>query len=371
MDVFSNLRYNFTNILKDFNNMATPAAALTGDLENYGFDLFDQIEETPKFVYPSPPTQDERIAELAYKTVTYDVGCENILYPQRNNKHANRYSTNLGYEKTPNGIKPNTEERLKITYDNLRRCRLNFFGLSEVTRENFDFLNTALKTAGYGGIFALHTGSFHGVALFYQVNRFDVEQIFIGSFQHLSETHQESKVHTRCHIIADLFDKNIEEMLRVTSCHLFDPRSFTNNYGPDQHVRSLVYDIHNLQMVDPRYLCSFVLGDFNIDQFVVPNEDLPEQKEFVGYEGAPSFAPLVEMGYEMDNDYEPSELMRAKPEEFSGRLINTGRKIDYNFAAALSDGVSFSLTPLLLTHFNNRGSDHKLIATRAEFKYLP
>lgn len=290
------------------------------------------------------------------------IGTYNVLFPQP--FKIGKFSSSAGYSVTAeNALIPNDTWRRQIKIKNILNANPNCLALQEVTQDEFD--EYQIKLEGYRGILCLHPNSNHGVAIFYKSAEFHLIGAITGIFQYqvvkTNEYGLKTIIKSRVHLIADLQDKLSGLILRMVSCHLFDPRDWPKE-KKCVHVNAVVGHANIKKGYTPDITA--ICGDMNQDQF---GDDvtscLNEHPKAISWEFISAFRPFLS-GYKHDNNLKPTEYDKDLT-RVDGEMISTKRKTDWIFLKILS-GES-KIEKCILEN-DLRGSDHALILTKIEIK---
>lgn len=311
------------------------------------------------------------------------IGTYNVLFPQPLGGEADIYNTAAGYSQQGSVVTPNTDWRLQIKTQNILKAQPTSLALQEITQEEFKHYQENLKD--YVGIFSgPHSpGVNHGVAIFYQKDRFNLLAAKKGTFagqrrgpkgELLAYGNGKPIMGKRSHLIVDLQDKTSGTIVRMVSCHLIDPRDWQ---GAEKSSHTGVIAQHAKEKneaykVDVVAVC----GDMNQDQY---GDDATAYKNPASIP-APlasitAFTPFTNK-FIQDNSVQPTEYDKdpTKPEGYNSEMESTGRKIDWIFiktpkSIQVKELKPVTLNPAKLTKKNPelkedetdvRGSDHMM-----------
>ncbi len=305
---------------------------------------------------------------------SFVIGTYNVLFPQPFIK--GKFSSSAGYSVTSdNMVIPNDTWRRQIKIMNILTSNPNCLALQEVTQDEFDEYQS--KLTGYSGMLCLHPNAVHGVAIFYKTAEFHLIGAIEGAFhQQIVKNNKDGSLTTftksRVHLIADLQDKLSGMILRIVSCHLFDPRDQPKE-KKCRHLEAVVTHA-NIRMeyaLDMTAIC----GDLNQDQY---GDDvtlhLKENAKAVGWQFISAFGPFIGK-YGIDNNLRPTEYQKDLS-KVDGEMISTKRKTDWIFIKIgnsihefKNKGIvlkSGKYPNLMIDEHDLRGSDHALTLTRIE-----
>lgn len=342
-------------------------------------------------------------AEHSYTASTYDsltvtaqrihhwtVGTYNILSPQPEGKHYDKRTSALGYEQTALGyIRPNTEFRREIIIKNLITADLDIYCLQEVVQEEFQALLDNLSESGYHGIYAPHNPAAQyasssnlsdGVAILFKAHKFSVLNITPSPFVYQSTTPSVfnpfqqgcQSFLQRAHLITDLQDAQTGTIFRLVSCHLIDPCLFQSRSEKTLQVEALLQSTSDDALTPLPYPIETIIvaGTMNQDQYGDADLDYQGGMQYPDLTQSTLFQPFWRQGYFFDGSFTPSEYKRKVMLDFNCQVISSRRKVDYIFVktTALED---LSLLPHEINYFDNRGSDHKLVASEITRRFHP
>ena len=312
-----------------------------------------------------------RLSESVDKLV---IGTYNVLFPQKFDK--DQFSSNAGYNVTADmAVIPNHTWRIQIKIKNILNAKPNSFALQEVTQDEFDEYQNTLKD--YKGLFCLHPRGIHGVAIFYKSDEFNLIGAEKGTFEFdVPISYSKTITKRRIHLIADLQDKS-GMVLRMVSCHLFDPRDFVGKIK-SKHLEAVIdhANIFFKDSIDMLVIC----GDMNQDQF---GDDVTaysrEDSKPVDLTSITAFAPIKEFIY--DGDLSPT-LYDKDLSRIDGEMLSTKRKTDWIFIQTKNNikveklkgvvlksvKISSEYPSLQKKEHDLRGSDHALTLTKIQIK---
>lgn len=321
--------------------------------------LFSNGEIYPlNYTITSP--KDILLSEAVDKLV---IGTYNVLFPQKFGQDKSVFSSTVGYNVTADcAVIPNETWRLQLKIKNILNIRPDALSLQEVTQEEFDEYQKRLK--GYKGIFCLHPNSFHGVSVFYKSDQFNLIGAKAGKFQFQSGTVYKTSLKGRVHLVADIQDKMSGLILRMVSCHLFDPRDW-DGIMKSRHVETIVDHAlgHASYGVDVVAVC----GDMNQDQF---GDDvttyLKENPEPVSLEQISAFKPFLNKFFH-DKNLTSTEYDKDLT-KVDGDMLPKNRKTDWNFIKTKNDIQVERLKGVILPEYDPRGSDHVMTLTKIKLK---
>lgn len=322
--------------------------------------------------YPTVRVKRSQATDSIEKLV---IGSYNVLYAQKLKNCFTEFSSTVGYNVTKEmTLVSNTKWRLGLKVKNILNANPNCIALQEVTEEEFREYQLRLAHAHYSGVFCLHPNSFHGVSIFYKSDQFNLLAVRDGVFD------CESLDKMRKHLILDMQDKNTGLILRMTSCHLLDPRDWDRYYKSCHLERVLDHaDFSTGYIVDVVAIC----GDMNQDQF---GDDitahLKPNPEPVKLSEISAFIPFLNQ-YVHDNSIEATEYTKDIS-TVDGEMISTNRKTDWIFFKIkrhmeLQKIVQVPLIPVKMNRdkpmlqkneVDLRGSDHALILSEISFKRI-
>jgi endonuclease/exonuclease/phosphatase family metal-dependent hydrolase len=317
------------------------------------------------------------LADTAKKVHDLTVGSYNILFPQTCYPHTHKFATDIGYHinKTTGDIEENSAYRIDIISKNILNADLDVNCLQEVSEKSFDKLEEDLgdkyicawaphkgNMAGTGSTPYVYKSNDHGVAILFKKDRFDL--LHAEGSRFVLDTIRKR------HLAVDLKDKHSGLITRFISCHLADPREWQKQ-DKAQHVNA-VLKTAKAKLNNQNYKLDSVVvaGDMNQDQF---GDLIPlNPKGPANLLSATAFQPFVKEGYVhgaqnlKPNELVATEIERAKPIDYSpnGKLVSTGRMIDHIFVKMMNQSVKSTVKMETLKNFNERGSDHKMVATK-------
>jgi|GEM_PF-7131421 len=278
------------------------------------------------------------------------VGTYNVLFPQ--SLPTSQFSTKIGYSADPLGrIYANTDFRIKVISKNILNSNLDILCVQEMTQ---DMLNKLMATSlgqKYHCVWQSHTLNSHGVGVLYKKTQFrtlnqSTPQITLHVPNALNPTRMIPK--KRTHVMVDLQDATTQKIYRVASCHLIDPRDFTTAQK-GAHAQQIIQSTQaaSAYPIDK----TIIAGDMNQDQFgdigtPTPSTSSPNH--------ATAFQPFLQNGFSADTNLDSSEYDKA---DFrNSPIFSKNRRIDWLFATGTQPAH------LPLAQFDNRGSDHRLVA---------
>jgi endonuclease/exonuclease/phosphatase family metal-dependent hydrolase len=263
---------------------------------------------------------------------SFTVGTYNILLPQTLPKSV--YSTPVGYNTDERGdLYENSKFRTNIIINNLNNANLDIICLQEVTADMGNAIATSPKLqAKYSFTWEMHPQLQppyqHGVAIGFRKDR----------FERSSNVEDIISLNKRVHLIMNLKDKTTQKIVRIASCHLLDMRDRLNYNG--EHTQHVVNTTISGSPAD----YTIIAGDMNADASGLNDE--------LGISLA--FKPLIDKEFKADENRESSEFTKA--EYGNGPIISKDRRIDWIWAKGATP------VHLPLSSFDNRGSDHRLVA---------
>lgn len=340
-----------------------------------------------------PQAAQQDYTDTAQKIFYWRLGTYNLLCPQFEGLHNEKGSSDIGYmqDSTSGEIIPNTEFRSDIIFKNISEANLDIYCLQEVANDLFAYLSSALSPLGYLGVYAPHPDntifwgsqmpvSQQGVAIFYKQHTFALLSISTGVFK-FHQTYRDSaspqntvSLKQRVHLKADLQEIGSQNIFRVVSCHLFDPRFFTNKADQILQVETLIRETCEDALNRLPYHVDHVIiaGDMNQDQYGDADQDQSGEFLYPDLSRATIFAPFWREGFYMDGSYIPSEYQRKVLGDFNSSIISTKRKVDHIFIKSRSNASScISLTPYSFQEFDRRGSNHRLVAEEIGIRIVP
>lgn len=312
---------------------------------------------------------------LSESVDSFVMGTYNVLFPQKINKRI--FNSSAGYNVTvENNVIPNEQWRLEIKIKNILNTCPSTLALQEVTQDEFEKYQSRLT--GYTGVFSLHPQTFHGVAIFYKSSLFALIGAKKGIFQYQSGSYKGNLLKRRVHLIADLQHHLSGTIIRVVSCHLYDPRDWKSEMK-SEHVKAVVLHACSVEpySVDMVAIC----GDMNQDQFGDDvSASLKENPESVSLEKISAFCPFLP-SFIQDDNLAATEYEKDLS-QMDGDMLSKRRKTDWIFIQAKKD---FEVTKLkgvvlksakLSNEYPNlqkkehdlRGSDHALTLTKIQIK---
>lgn len=281
------------------------------------------------------------------------VGTYNILFPQKLvNGLPPKICTNIGYSADDEGnLYENSIDRVGIIAENILKSDLDVICLQEATDSMCQLLQTSLKDR-YEIKWIKHE-NFHGVGILFKQDKFKLlhEKALSVTVQMENPANpgEYQPSPNRVHLLNDLMDKTTQKVYRFVSCHMFDPRSLQNKIEQTKYVIDFAEKEPNGYFIDR----TIIAGDMNQDQFgdvlappkgVLPSETL-----------APSFQPFIDNEYQVDGNYDSTEYEKKMPG--NGKIRSKNRHIDWIWVKKSKPQHH------PLTDFDQRGSDHKLVAS--------
>lgn len=311
------------------------------------------------FPYPTPETSIKSKSLKVLQTAEkISLGTYNILFPQIK-LPPNEFCTSIGYGADEQGkLYNNIDFRLEIIKKNIKNANLDVTCLQEVTEKVSNILKEFFAD-DYHLIWARHPHSFHGVAVLYKKHKFtklDSHSIDIAIPSHDKSSGKNTFIKERTHLIVDLQDGTSKKIFRVVSCHLLDPR---DQIDKSIHVKKVVGSVEN---VSEKYHIDRIIiaGDMNQDQLGSRRNNRSqginaESSAESNLLNIPAFEPLRRQEYHIDGNMEPSSFFKIK--YGNGPVLRGQRRIDWIWSKY------FRPSPVAVSNFDNRGSDHALIAS--------
>ena len=279
------------------------------------------------------------------------IGTYNILFPQTLPPKP-PFCTTIGYFESNGVIFENSEFRMKIIVDNIEKSNLDIICLQEVSYQAFKNLKKSFSKT-YAIQFEIHPKSKHGVAIMYKKKRFTSLETSSGVYSNQPQA--------RKHIGNDLRDKTTGKVIRVATAHFFDPRAMTNKKG---HTEALIEFAERTSSSTPADL-TIIAGDMNQDQFgdIINGQSQhlnPQIKHPLDLKQATAFQPFFKHHYYADSNRDSSEY--DKDGYGGNKIYSKERRIDWIWVKSKGkNGVKPRYLSLPFK-FDNRGSDHRLVA---------
>lgn len=289
------------------------------------------------------------------------VGSFNILHPGHATNHSQREGIN------PDGSS-NWGTRKALVSNLIVNSGLDIISLQEVSQASLADLQADYAKAGFAAYGYGHNSGGDGVAILYNMNRFN----FISQKSLLTNG--------RTALVMELYDKTTNKTIQVGNCHLLGgPPGSSGQLNGQAQVEALQNLMHSSATpVDLR----IITGDFNSGENVYKDSvqgKIPSSK----------FTNLLANQYQTDCDINKQSIMPSgeafdplKHIPYSEDTVDkkTGpkkRKIDWIFARPTQPGsitveenksiFDYQLKlPLAV-----RASDHHLVATKIIFNNLP
>jgi endonuclease/exonuclease/phosphatase family metal-dependent hydrolase len=277
------------------------------------------------------------------------VGSYNILFPQ--SVPPSPFSTKIGYSVDQNGrLYSNTDFRIQIISKNILNSNLDVVCLQEMTQDMLQKLQPTLGQK-YQVVWQPHTPNSHGVGILYKKNKFQLlnQKAPLTVLQVPNANNPTRMISKkRSEVILDLRDVTTQKIYRIASCHLLDPRDFSITQK-GAHAQQV---INSTDAASPYPIDNVIIaGDMNQDQFGDVGTALPSSPS---PHLATAFQPFFQNGFSADANLDASEYDKAGFN--NGPIVTKNRRIDWIFAKKSQPMY------LPLAQFDNRGSDHRLVA---------
>lgn len=288
----------------------------------------------------------------------------NLLFPQMayNEKLDKKKATAIGYSQDSEGnVYENSQFRTPLAIQNMLHSKADIVCLQEVNSKIYQQIKNDKKLSAkyHFSILGAHNPQ-HGVCVLYNKKMFqDVSAKANGVFHRVSLNGAKIKNKNRTHLHLDLKDKVTGKELRVISCHMEDPRSFTTG-KKDTHAKEVLKTA--LEGAHQENRITIVAGDMNQDQF----GDAPvSDKSKIAHPDlklASAFKGFFEAGFAVDDDLSPSEYYKVNNFFDNSPLVEKDRRIDWIFAKGAKP---MPINPQGL-HIDKRASDHRLVLAEIE-----